>query len=79
VEHEVEMAFNEEARRRTIESPSADRPTVLMPLRLDGAALDASVAWASDIRLSRHIGDFTGWPNAEKYKAALSILLDALV
>jgi hypothetical protein len=49
VEKEVETAFEKERR---------DKKPVLFPIRLDDAVMETDVAWAADIRRTRHIGDF---------------------
>ncbi len=69
VEKEVEAAFEREA--------ATDR-TILLPLRLDAAIMQAQEGWAADIRRQRNIGDFTGWQDNVSYAAALSRLLESL-
>lgn len=66
VEKEVETAFEEEGRRKK---------TVLFPIRLDQHAIQCEVAWAADIRRTRHIGDFTRWHHHEDYMKAFDRLL----
>ena len=51
VEDEVAIAYEEERRRKE---------TMLFPLRVDDAVLQANEPWASKLR-TRHIGDFTNW------------------
>jgi TIR domain/Pentapeptide repeats (8 copies) len=65
VEREVETALERERR---------ERRSVLFPLRLDDAALVSQVAWAEDVRRSRHIADFRGWTRPKDYEKALSRL-----
>jgi hypothetical protein len=69
VEKEVETAFERE---------KAMRRTVVVPLRLDGAILEAKEGWAADIRRQRCIGDFTAWQDDRAYRIALSRLLSSL-
>jgi uncharacterized protein YjbI with pentapeptide repeats len=57
VEKEVETAFEKERKQGR---------TVLFPIRLDDAVMDAEEAWATDIRRTRHIGDFQGWMEHDK-------------
>ena len=52
VEAEVEAALDREGREKRI---------VLFPIRLDDAVLQSPVAWASHVKRTRHILDFTGW------------------
>jgi hypothetical protein len=66
VEKEVETAFEKEQRQQQ---------TVLFPIRLDEAIMEAKEAWAADIRRTRHIGDFCGWKNHDSYRAAFERLL----
>jgi hypothetical protein len=44
----------------------------LFPIRLGDAVKEAEAkqAWAGDIRRRRHIGDFRGWKDHDKYKKA---------
>jgi len=69
VEREVETAFEMEA---------ATGRTVLLPLRLDAAILQAQEGWAADIRRQRNIGDFTAWQDDLSYAVALKRLLQGL-
>jgi TIR domain-containing protein/pentapeptide repeat protein len=66
VEKEVETAFDKERQQRR---------TVLFPVRLDDAVMKTDQAWASDIRRTRHIGDFRDWKNHATYKKAFDRLL----
>jgi hypothetical protein len=66
VEKEVESAFEKERKQGK---------TVLFPIQLDEAVIDAEEAWAADIRRTRHIGDFRGWHSHDKYKVAFERLI----
>lgn len=66
VEKEVETAFEEENKRKDI---------ILFPVQIDDKVMDTNEAWASDIRRTRHIGDFREWKNHDKYKEALNRLI----
>lgn len=66
VEREVNAARDREAR---------EQRTVLFPIRIDDAVMDAKQAWAADIRRSRHIGDFREWETHSSYVKALDRLL----
>ena len=66
VEHEVETAIGKELE---------GVPNVLFPIRLDGAVMESKTGWASHIRLTRHIGDFTNWKNHDAYVKAFDRLL----
>ena len=66
VEREVQAAREREDR--------SGKP-VLFPIRLDDAVMNASKAWAADLRRTRHIGDFTHWKEHDSYQQALDRLL----
>ncbi len=66
VEHEVETALGKEYE---------GKPNVLFPLRLDNAVLKSTTGWASHVRLTRHIGDFTNWQDDAAYQQAFTTLL----
>lgn len=75
VETEVERAFSEERRRK---QDAQDRPTVLFPIRLDDEIMKTARTWADDIRLTRHIGDFSNWKDHDSYQKAFERLLKDL-
>jgi len=66
VETEVEAAMEHERR---------GRGTLLFPIRVDDAILETDKPWASEIRRTRHIGDFRGWLDAGFYQTAFTRLL----
>jgi len=66
VEKEVETAFEKERQQNKI---------VLFPIRLDDAVMKTDQAWAADIRRTRHIGDFRGWRDHDRYQVAYARLL----
>jgi uncharacterized protein YjbI with pentapeptide repeats len=66
VETEVETAF---ARER------AEKKLVLFPVRLDDSVFRTDVAWARQLKNTRHIGDFTNWKGHDQYQAAFERLL----
>jgi hypothetical protein len=66
VEKEVETAFEKERKQGRV---------VLFPIRLDDVVMEAEEAWAADIRRTRHIGDFCGWKEHDKYKRAFDRLI----
>jgi hypothetical protein len=72
VEQEVESALEKE---RALEEQSGAKRTVLFPIRVDDAVMDADVAWARLIKNSRNIGDFTRWQDPVAYQSALARLL----
>lgn len=66
VEHEVETALGKELE---------GKPNVLFPIRLDEAVMNSRTGWASHIRLTRNIGDFTRWKDHDYYKKGFRRLL----
>jgi hypothetical protein len=67
VESEVESAFERER--------AAENSTVLFPIRLDEAVMKTGKAWATDIRRTRHMGDFSRWQDDSSYEKAIHRLL----
>lgn len=66
VEREVNAAGERENR---------ENRTVLFPIRIDDAVMNAPQPWAADIRRSRHMGDFRDWKHHDSYQKALGRLL----
>ena len=66
VEREVHAAREREDR---------ENRTVLFPIRIDDAVMDAPQPWAADIRRSRHIGDFSRWKEHDAYSKGFERLL----
>lgn len=66
VEDEVTKAFAEERKRGR---------TVLFPIRVDDAVMDADEAWAAKLRDQRHIGDFRQWKSHDVYKISFERVL----
>jgi len=58
-----------------MEREDRDKRTMLFPIRIDDAVMDAKQPWAADIRRARHIGDFREWENHPSYVKALDRLL----
>ena len=66
VEQEVETALEKE---------DQEGRTVLLPIRIDQAVMDSQYGWAAHLRRTRHIGDFSGWNDRDKYNTAFERLL----
>jgi len=66
VEREVQAAFEKEQRLSV---------SALFPVRLDDAVMDCPLAWAADIRRTRHIGDFRKWKDHDSFQKSLDRLL----
>jgi uncharacterized protein YjbI with pentapeptide repeats len=66
VEREVNAAREREDR---------ENRTVLFPIRIDDAVMEAPQPWAADIRRSRHVGDFSRWKDHDSYRRGFERLL----
>jgi hypothetical protein len=66
VEREVHAALEREDR---------ENRTVLFPIRIDEAVMDAPQQWAAEIRRTRHTGDFSNWKDHDFYRVAFDRLL----
>lgn len=66
VEDEVEAAFEKERQQQR---------DVLFPVRLDDQVMHTTESWATKLRRTRHIGDFTNWTNPRAYEQAFERLL----
>ena len=66
VEDEVTKAYAEERRRKQ---------TILFPIRIDEAVMEAGEPWVVKLRDGRNIGDFCNWKNHDDYQKGLKRLL----
>jgi uncharacterized protein YjbI with pentapeptide repeats len=66
VEREVNVAREREDRENRL---------ILFPIRVDEAIMDATQAWAADLRRVRHIGEFYNWHHHPSYRIAFERLL----
>ena len=66
VEEEVEAAMEKERKQNKL---------VLFPIRLDDAVMETDEAWASNLRRTRHIGDFRAWKDHDPYQKSFERLL----
>jgi uncharacterized protein YjbI with pentapeptide repeats len=66
VEREVHAALEREDR---------ETRTVLFPIRIDEAVMEATQPWAAEVRRARHIGDFREWHHHPAYQTAFTRLL----
>jgi hypothetical protein len=48
---------------------------MLFPIRVDDAIKDVDAGWATDIRRTRHFGDFRNWKNHDVYTKVFERLL----
>ena len=69
VEQEVETALEKE---------DQENRTVLLPIRIDQAVMESQYGWAAHLRRTRHIGDFSGWTDDDKYNTAFERVLKDL-
>lgn len=66
VKHEVEHALDHEIKR--------DK-TILFPVRVDNTVMNCDAGWATNIKDTRNIGDFTRWKDHDAYQKAFTRLL----
>ncbi len=66
VQHEVLSAMAKE---------QGKEPWVLFPIRVDDAVMSTDMPWATMIKQSRHISDFTHWKDHDAYQKAFERLL----
>lgn len=66
VEEEVEAALEREHKTKL---------DVLFPVRIDDEVMGTDTAWAAALRRMRHIGDFRGWTEPDRYGEARNRLL----
>lgn len=74
-EASVESRWVEREVNAAREREDCEGRTLLFPIRIDDAVMNAPQPWAADIRRARHIGDFRGWQQHTAYKAAFDRLL----
>jgi hypothetical protein len=77
-EHSIESGWVRSAVELALAREIAQDCTLLFPLRLDQAVMRASKDWATRLRESRYIGDFTGWQDDVVYQQAFTTLLHHL-
>ena len=58
VRREVESALDREDR---------EKRDILFPIRLDDAIFESNEPWASEVKRTRHIGDFRNWKSHDDY------------
>ena len=66
VEQEVEKALERERRENL---------SIVFPIRVDDAVLEATAGWAAYLRNTRNIGDFREWKGQKAYARAVERLL----
>lgn len=70
-EHSVDSQWVE----HEVLSAMGKSPGCLFPIRLDDAVINTSVPWATMIKQSRHIGNFTNWKDHDAYQRAFERLM----
>jgi hypothetical protein len=73
-ESSMKRAWVKKEVKTALEKEQKHDRTVLLPIRLDDAVMETR-AWAAEIGRTRHIGDFRGWKQYDKYKKAFETLL----
>jgi hypothetical protein len=74
-EHSVQSGWVREEVESCLERERRENRTVLFPVRVDEAVMEATAAWAAAIRRERHIGDFREWESHEAYQNGFKRLL----
>lgn len=78
--HSVESSWvKDEVMRALDKERQQPERIVLFPIRLDDVVMKTNQAWTLSIRISRHIGDFSGWENHDAYQKAFDHLLHDLI
>lgn len=74
-ENSVKSRWVEREMSAAREREDRENRTVLFPIRLDDAVMEAPQPWVAEIRRSRHIGDFSRWKDQDLYIKAIERLL----
>ncbi len=74
----IDSAWVEKETETALEIENKKKRTIVLPVRIDDAVMEIENGWPADIRRNRHIGDFTGWENNERYQRALDRLIHDL-
>ncbi len=69
VENEIETALEKERKNDKV---------VLFPVRVDDAIMKTNQSWATYVRNTRNIGDFSNWKEHDTYEKSLKRLLESL-
>lgn len=69
IENEVETAFEEERKHKE---------TILFPVRIDASIMKTDKVWATSIRRTRHIDNFSMWKEYDQYQKSFNHLLRVL-
>ncbi|HLG63867.1 MAG TPA: toll/interleukin-1 receptor domain-containing protein [Ktedonosporobacter sp.] len=74
-EHSLDSPWVEDEVEAALEKEQRQQREVLFPVRLDESVMQTSQAWATKLRRTRHIGDFTRWTDPQEYQQAFGRLL----
>jgi uncharacterized protein YjbI with pentapeptide repeats len=74
-ENSIRSEWVEREVQITLEKERKLGQTVLFPIRLDPAIMDAKEPWAFQLRVERNIGDFTRWRDHDAYTKGLGRVL----
>lgn len=74
----IESVWVEKETETALEIENKKKRRILLPVRIDDAVIEIENGWPADIRRSRHIGDFRGWENDERYQKAFDRLMHNL-
>jgi hypothetical protein len=67
-EHSIASAWVEDEVEAALEKEQRQQREVLFPVRLDEQMMQTTQPWATKLRRTRHIGDFTRWADPHIYK-----------
>jgi hypothetical protein len=73
-ENSINSSWVEWEVRKALKKEQEQGSTVLFPVRLDDAVLEAPYPWAAEVR-KRHIGDFRKWKDHDSFQKSLDRLL----
>jgi hypothetical protein len=74
-ESSIESQWVEQEVETALEKEREEKRTVLCPIMVDKSVMNTNAAWASFIKNTRHIGDFSRWDDEHAYQKAFDRLL----
>lgn len=77
-EHSIRSQWVEQEVEKALEKERSEGRLVLFPIRIDDSVFYAKGGWATLVRNTRHLGDFTKWKEPCEYDSALDKLLRSL-
>ena len=77
-EDSIESQWVEQEVEKALERERKENKLILFPIRVDNSIFDSDAGWASYIKNTRNIGDFTKWKDHDEFKKAFDRLLKDL-